>query len=989
MSSPQPPSPVPPSEPSFSDWKTLGDNYRSAVLHTAPKQHLDDLDSAEQTGQADQLSACLSKLLETDGPLSVWEALGQEFWEIRNVTPDISYRFFLCDYLIEKLAWDRFQQGATRKTPRGAAKTAHDAAEQRYRTAEQKFANYLAGLFHRNPRQALCFSGGGIRSASFSLGVLQALAHRSKLENFDYLSTVSGGGYTGAWLSGWITCSSGGAAAVRDELAQTRLEKFDPEPKPLLYLRNFVSYLNPRLGLMSADTWTLASTVVRNILLNWLVLLPLIAAVLVLPRLFYGAIAWHAPVSLLLPTCILSGFFAAVAACYIALDLPRAIDSRKSQRSFLLFCLAPTCLSCLGLTLYWSWRLAAGLGPLSAYAPVSFVVVSVFAGLSCAALVAFFTLKDRGLPWKWMSIAALATLAAAALGTWLGYLVVLRWLGTQTDITKLGDGKFYTWLAIPLALVAVALMQAGTVAFASDLTEDEDREWWARSVAWLLLAAVLWIALTGVVLFASDVLNGIWAWVGSSTAALLGWIASRLGKSPSTEAGTRTEKEEPLGKLDLPNLLREWGLKLVVPAFLVLLVLSLARAGEVLSHALGEVPAIQARLTGLKAHPPGIPHVPLELLTALVLALPALLAARFINANKFSLHAMYRMRLIRTFLGASHPGRQENPFTGFDPEDNLPMANLHRERPFHVVNCALNLVKGDKLAWQQRKAESFTITRLHSGSCRVGYQNSEKFGRPEPKVPKQTRSHVKPQDKGGITLGGAITISGAAASPNMGYHSSAMVTMIMTLFNARLGAWLANPGEAGRGIWQKESPTFAVRPFIDEAFGLTTDSNAWIYLSDGGHFENLALYEMVLRRCRTILVVDASCDPAFNYEDLGNAIRKIRIDMGIPIEFGAAPAMPKKLGESGSHSAVARIMYSCVDKDPNGLPAEDGTLLYIKPSLNGNEPQDVLAYARLNQGFPHESTADQWFDEPQFESYRRLGFHCMDEVLQDPRTPDI
>jgi len=110
-------------------------------------------------------------------------------------------------------------------------------------------------------------------------------------------------------------------------------------------------------------------------------------------------------------------------------------------------------------------------------------------------------------------------------------------------------------------------------------------------------------------------------------------------------------------------------------------------------------------------------------------------------------------------------------------------------KPFHVVNIALNLVAGRRLAWQQRKAESFTVTPLHTGNCALGYRPSASYG----------------GDKG-ISLGTAITISGAAASPNMGYHSSPVIGFIMTLFNARLGAWLGNPGPAGSKTWEKPGP---------------------------------------------------------------------------------------------------------------------------------------------------------------------------------------
>ena len=229
-----------------------------------------------------------------------------------------------------------------------------------------------------------------------------------------------------------------------------------------------------------------------------------------------------------------------------------------------------------------------------------------------------------------------------------------------------------------------------------------------------------------------------------------------------------------------------------------------------------------------------------------------------------------------------------------------------------------------------------------------------------------------------------MTISGAAASPNMGYHSSPLLMLVMTLFNARLGWWLGNP-RCKRRIWTSPSPRWGIRPFLDEAFGLTADTNSWIYLSDGGHFENLAIFEMVLRRCHCIVVSDAGCDPHYTYEDLANAVRKIRIDFGIPIDFDN-PSMPMSADKlptprhSGKHCAIARIRYSAVD----GPKAPDGILIYIKPSLNGNDPADVQHYAAADPLFPHQPTSDQFFDESQFESYRRLGLHVIEEIMHAP-----
>ena len=140
----------------------------------------------------------------------------------------------------------------------------------------------------------------------------------------------------------------------------------------------------------------------------------------------------------------------------------------------------------------------------------------------------------------------------------------------------------------------------------------------------------------------------------------------------------------------------------------------------------------------------------------------------FINANKFSLHATYRNRLIRAYLAASRATRKPNLFTGFDPDDNIKLGDLSSDKPLHLLNGALNVVRGEQLAWQERKAESFTMSRLHCGCFKVGYRPSVDYGE-------------------AITLGTAMAISGAAANPNMGYHSSPVLGLLMTLFNVRLG----------------------------------------------------------------------------------------------------------------------------------------------------------------------------------------------------------
>jgi hypothetical protein len=217
----------------------------------------------------------------------------------------------------------------------------------------------------------------------------------------------------------------------------------------------------------------------------------------------------------------------------------------------------------------------------------------------------------------------------------------------------------------------------------------------------------------------------------------------------------------------------------------------------------------------------------------------------------------------------------------------------------------------------------------------------------------------------------------------MGYHSSPLVTFILTLLNVRLGAWLGSPGKAGDATFHLGYPNFSVGPIIAEAFGLTNDTSPYVYLSDGGHFENLGLYEMVLRRCHYIVVSDAGEDPECSFADLGEAVRKIRIDFGIPIEFGPMGIYSRSqidaLKDPGHNCAIGRIRYSVVD----GSVAPDGVIVYVKPACYGHEPRDIYEYFKRSETFPHESTADQFFSESQFESYRMLGAHTMEKLCAD------
>ena len=330
----------------------------------------------------------------------------------------------------------------------------------------------------------------------------------------------------------------------------------------------------------------------------------------------------------------------------------------------------------------------------------------------------------------------------------------------------------------------------------------------------------------------------------------------------------------------------------------------------------------------------------------------------FVNVNRFSLHALYRNRLVRAFLGSARATQSSSasrdPFTLFDQADNLHMKFAPTNKLLHVVNMALNVVSSDNLSWQERKAESFTVTPLAAGNPNVGYRPTREYGSKD----------------GGITLGTAMAISGAAVSPNMGYHSSPLLGFLLMLFNVRLGWWLGNPR---RPTYDREGPDFGIVPLLEELAGRTTDRGRWVYLSDGGHFENLGVYEMVRRRCRVIVVTDAGCDPGCTFEDLGNAVRKIYIDQGVSIDFKALNVIGRQTPpKTGPYCALGDITYpGCTTR---------GWLLYIKPGYHGDEPADIRSYAAAHDTFPHETTANQWFTELQFEAYRGLGAHIAELI---------
>jgi hypothetical protein len=237
---------------------------------------------------------------------------------------------------------------------------------------------------------------------------------------------------------------------------------------------------------------------------------------------------------------------------------------------------------------------------------------------------------------------------------------------------------------------------------------------------------------------------------------------------------------------------------------------------------------------------------------------------------------------------------------------------------------------------------------------------------------------------GGLSLATVVAVSGAAASPNMGFHTSTSVAALLTAFNLRLARWCPNPE---RNQWKNAAPQWSAGPLFAELFGEANGKNAWLNLSDGGQFDNLGLYELVRRRATLILVTDVGADGKYQFDDLAMVVRKLAVDFGVILEIdesaldlirppSSRPGVDSCASScfSEKHWAFGRIRY------PDAAP---GYLIYVKSSLGAEAPVDIRQYRDVHPAFPHEPTADQWFDEDQFEAYRHLGQDIAEKLLAE------
>jgi hypothetical protein len=822
----------------------------------------------------------------------------------------------------------------------------------------------------------LALSGGGIRSATFSLGVLQALARASPAELtqriarqgskpaidppcllglFDYLSTVSGGGYIGSFFCSLFVpgrlfaekplqatgnqqedkerrkqISVGAAAnayrALRYEppgrIRSSELydDRNDVGKGPLAWLRENGRYLTPTGG---GDLLYGIALAIRN----WCAVHYVLGTILLL------AIA-----------------LIAFGRCLFAFWGPWG-DLEE-------WLLERTLLEVDPAWIWWStlWLLPAVLA----------IVVLIPLG------IAFWLThpppgKTEQEPPRVLRVAPIADLVLSA------FMAAVAWSAWR----MLED----EWTKVALSLAVVAAMAAlGFVAFVFTRRGIQTiaghrvvlTRLLASTLQWvLMLSGLALIDTLGQTLYRYAQEDWSTAFKPATVTGALMWLIQRLAKAVD-------EKKKPdwLTKIPLQLLAGVAGvcLFLVVAMFWALLVQWVQWAGlpPDPSFLYGETKC--AVLGGLVA-------------VAALLAITSGQFPGFINLS--TLQALYGARLTRAYLGASNGERFKSGTEGAkvrsvaEPvaSDQLGHDTYYAPgvlAPLHIVNVTMNQTtdRAEQLVQRDRKGKPLAI--LPQGFSIDGNHYEFASG--------PTTTEVGAT----LSMGQWIGTSGAAFSTGLGRATSLGTSLLLGLANVRLGRWWASGcgDDKSRGFERWFGKVFKTQAFLYSEFlaqfnGLRRE---WQYLSDGGHFENTAVYELLRpeRKLELIVVCDCGCDRPYQFEDLANLIRLARIDFGIEVVVDtgvmADPklqqvfGLPSEVADRSAKNDKCAIMLNVYDTRPVRGAEPRCRIVLVKPKLIESLPVDVKQYADTHEAFPQEPTSDQFFDEAQWESYRKLGF---------------
>jgi hypothetical protein len=877
-------------------------------------------------------------------------------------------------------------------------------------------------------------SGGGIRSATFALGFFQALARHKVLRWVDYLSTVSGGSYFGGYLGGLFVPRDGGVTAAT-AVADVEALLANQNSVPNRWLRENGRYLAPAGGgdILIAGGAYLRSLVTIHAILGILVIGTVLGAFALRalePLSWEPALAewashgvWPSP-WLAVPLFVLVLF---------AIPLGWAfwlIPGQSIAPSVILPWLSiPGAIVLLlpGLSPRATW-----IGPPPIPLPTSLVPWEWYLRLvliSIPMLTLLFALLalSRG-DWHSEHVGAVRGVARGKLSTWLSWaLTVFGVFLTFALIDTAGQtlyaylrhdtGKPWSlWTILPVG-IASALPVLAKSAFTRLTSRDRSRP----RVSLTLIANVAAVVILGVHLTLLATISHAIAWKFAV---------------PANDPAARMLSASESGKC---------GVQLPDDRHVMV-------TGD---------PCVQPQ----PATP--VPLNPTMACYGLLLALATswLLGRIWAFLNLSTFQSLYAGRLTRAYLGASNLARGTQGGATSRLSDPVPGDDIARSdyRPFahggplHLVNVTINeTVTGEtQTEYRDRKGIGLAVgpgglsagIRHHAlwnddpaaqtkgllDSAWAWFKRKAATVAPtsEPILPILQPGRFEMWDgfRGAprvekLDMGSWIGISGAAFGTGLGYRTSVGLSLLAGFFNLRLGYWwnsYARPsnrkvvtpsgGIIDVGGWLTSA--FSVQLYLlDEWLARFRGSGRQLWnLSDGGHFENTAGYELVRRRLPFMILLDDGEDPEWAFEDLGNLVRKARIDFGAQVEFVDPTAFaevwawvrdkfgadasrvlvklpdlrqavrgPLRIKTSKGHAALARITY------------DDSTdvswLLVVKPTLTGDEPLDVLQYRKEHEAFPQEPTTEQFFDEAQWESYRRLGDHIGTCLFERRTTPE-
>jgi hypothetical protein len=244
--------------------------------------------------------------------------------------------------------------------------------------------------------------------------------------------------------------------------------------------------------------------------------------------------------------------------------------------------------------------------------------------------------------------------------------------------------------------------------------------------------------------------------------------------------------------------------------------------------------------------------------------------------------------------------------------------------------------------------------------------------------------------RAGLSLIDAVAISGAAVAPSMGKMTRAPLRFLLALANVRLGVWVPNPTRVQRGAGYR---AWFARPGLSHLFremaGANPRAGRFIYASDGGHFDNLGLVELLARRCDWIWAIDASGDAIDTFSTLGQALAIAQAELGITVDIDPRVMAPSADAPRFVQATSCRgvIHYPARPADPAdptsvAFPAKDATLVVVKAGVPPDAPWDVAAFHRANPTFPCDPTSNQLYGAPRFDAYVSLGHFSMRQAWE-------